>query len=73
MTPNPDNNPDKVSGFGGWPGTRLGIPTIIPTKCRDSQGAGQTAWNPAKDRDPDVLSDILSGCGFLQSRLILKG
>lgn len=36
MSPHSDSNPDKVSGFG-WPqGLESGIPTIIPTMCRDS-------------------------------------
>ena len=39
MTPNPDSNPDKVSGLADWPEPRTGIPTIIPTKCRDSSAA----------------------------------
>lgn len=41
MTPNPDSNPDKVSGLADWPEPRTGIPTIIPTKCRDSGAARQ--------------------------------
>ena len=40
MTPYPDSNPDKVSGLADWPEPRTGIPTIIPTKCRDSGGTG---------------------------------
>ncbi len=38
MTQNPDNNPDILSGLTGWSGQRTGIPTIIPTNCRDSEG-----------------------------------
>src|SRR4051812_44194374 len=40
MTPNRDNNLDKLSELADWlePGT--GIPTIIPTKCRDSEDSG---------------------------------
>jgi hypothetical protein len=28
---------DRVSGFYGWFGFAAGIPTKIPTKCRDSE------------------------------------
>ena len=31
----PDKNPDKVSGFEGQTALKQGIPTKIPTKCRD--------------------------------------
>lgn len=30
---------DKMSGLADWPEPRTGIPTIIPTKCRDSRSA----------------------------------
>jgi hypothetical protein len=36
MSLNPDNYRDKVSGFEWLPNQKLEIPTIIPTKCRDS-------------------------------------
>lgn len=31
----PDNHPDNVSGFESHTGPKPGIPTQIPTKCRD--------------------------------------
>ena len=31
----PDINPDNVSGFEDHTGAKPGIPTQIPTKCRD--------------------------------------
>ena len=39
MMPYPDSNPDKVSGFEVCIGPISGIPTEIPTKCRDSGAA----------------------------------
>ncbi len=35
MSPYPGSYPDKVSGLGDLPSQKPGIPTIIPTKCRD--------------------------------------
>ena len=32
----PDNNPDKVSGYRVIKRLQWRVPTIIPTKCRDS-------------------------------------
>jgi hypothetical protein len=43
MTSNPDNLLDEVSGLEDGPGAGLGIPTSIPTKCRDLQGTGPAA------------------------------
>lgn len=36
MKPDPDRNPDKMSGLKACGGPISGIPTEIPTKCRDS-------------------------------------
>lgn len=36
MTPRPDNCPDKVSGLAAMNDEKTEIPTIIPTKCRDT-------------------------------------
>ena len=36
MNLNPDIYADKVSGFGAGVRLKTGIPTKIPTKCRDS-------------------------------------
>jgi hypothetical protein len=41
MNVNPDIFADKASGFNAHFGLEARIPTIIPTKCRDSQGMEQ--------------------------------
>ena len=50
MTPQPDNLPDKLSGLGVPRRALAGIPTDIPTECRDHAGALQTGEESAGDR-----------------------
>lgn len=38
MTPHPDDHPDKLSELVTIVEGITGIPTAIPTKCRDSAG-----------------------------------
>jgi hypothetical protein len=36
MMSHPDKCPDRLSGYGVLESGPLGIPTLIPTNCRDS-------------------------------------
>jgi hypothetical protein len=42
MSPQPDNRPDKLSGLRAQWRAFVGIPTDIPTECRDHVSAFQT-------------------------------
>ena len=48
MTPHPDICPHRLSELATRTQGTAGIPTVIPTKCRDTAGGLYVAPNPAE-------------------------
>lgn len=58
MMLSPDIYPDRMSGFAAVTGQKSGIPTEIPTKCRDSGADGLSA------EESRQISRHFGGIGF---------
>lgn len=65
MSLHPDNNPDKVSGFGLLSELKSGIPTIIPTTCRDLNIGICSNWDSGMHTEPALkIAAQLKCCDF---------